>query len=158
MQIKIFNILASASEDEVAQINKFIRGNKVLDIDRHFYVGSDNVGRWSLLITYLPIQNNIVGEKVVKVDYKELLSPEDFEKFVRLRAVRKQLADDDAVPAYAVFTDNELSQIAQMPAMDANLMRKISGIGSKRIEKYGRLICERYKMLTDGEESGESNV
>ena len=158
MQIKIFDILATASEGDIEQINKFIRGNRVLDIDRHFYVGSDNVGRWSLLITYLPTQNNMVGEKGAKVDYKEILSPEDFEKFIRLRAVRKQLADDDAVPAYAVFTDSELSQIAQMPTMDATLMRKISGIGSKRIEKYGRLICERYKRLTDGEESGESNA
>ena len=28
-------------------MNKFLRGHKVLDIDRQFYVSSDNIGHWS---------------------------------------------------------------------------------------------------------------
>ena len=157
MQIKIFNLLASASDSEVEHINKFIRSKRVLDIDRHFYVSSDNVAHWSLLVTYLPQQGVTVAERSSKVDYKEVLKPEEFERFVMLRTVRKQLADNDAVPAYAVFTDSELAQIAQLPSVDAALMRQVSGIGIKRMEKYGRLICERYNMLKDSETGGESD-
>ncbi len=145
MQIKIFDIISGASSDDLEVINKFIRGNKVLDIDKQFYTSSDNVGHWSIFITYIQSSPSQQLEQREKVDYKNVLSAEDFEKFTRLRALRKQLANDDAVPAYAVFTDYELAQLAQMPSLEVALIHKVSGIGAKRIEKYGKLICERYK-------------
>ncbi|MBO5017526.1 MAG: HRDC domain-containing protein [Alistipes sp.] len=145
MQIKIFDIISGASSDDLEVINKFIRGNKVLDIDKQFYTSSDNVGHWSIFITYIQSTQSQQPEQREKIDYKNVLSAEDFEKFTRLRALRKQLANDDAVPAYAVFTDYELAQLAQMPSLEVALIQKVSGIGAKRIEKYGKLICERYK-------------
>lgn len=152
MQIKIFDISSISSESTQEQINRFIRGHKVLDIDKHFYTTSDNVGHWSLFVTYLPMPGDmtaIMSEKREKVDYKAVLSEADFEKFSRLRAIRKQLASDDAVPAYAVFTDAELSQIAQLSSIEEKTVFKISGIGEKRIEKYGRVLCERFNRLDE---------
>ncbi|MBQ8271097.1 MAG: HRDC domain-containing protein [Bacteroidaceae bacterium] len=152
MQIKIFDILASASEQDVEIVNKFIRGHKVVDIDKQFYVSSDNVAHWSLCITYLAMayqQQNNQPEKREKVDYKNVLSADDFEKFTKLRIIRKKLAEDNAIPAYAVFTDSELAQIAQLPSVDARLLKQITGIGDKRVEKYGNLICEIYKETTE---------
>lgn len=145
MQIKIFDILSGAPSDDLEVINKFIRGNKVLDIDKQFYTSSDNVGHWSIFITYIQSSQSQQPEQREKIDYKSVLNAEDFEKFTRLRALRKQLANDDAVPAYAVFTDFELAQLAQMPSIEVSLLRTVSGIGAKRIEKYGKIICERYK-------------
>lgn len=145
MQVKIFDIPAICSEETVEQINKFLRGNRVLDVDRQFYQSSDNVGHWSLLITYLPTQNSYgFQERREKIDYKNVLDETAFAKFTKLRMIRKQLADNDAVPAYAVFTDAELAQIAQLPSIDATLLTQITGIGEKRVAKYGYLICERY--------------
>ena len=153
MQIKIFDILASAPEQDIEQVNKFIRGHKVVDIDKQFYVSSDNVGHWSLCLTYLehatPQQQNSQYEKREKIDYKEVLSADDFEKFTRLRSIRKLLAVGDAVPAYAVFTDAELAQIAQLPSIDTTMLKRISGIGEKRIAKYGVLLCEKYKEFEE---------
>lgn len=154
MQIKIFDISSRGSEDAQEQINKFMRQQKVLDVDRQFYVSSDNIGHWSVFVTYLPMsqqptsQGN-TGERREKIDYKAILSEADFVKFTKLRAIRKQLAADDAVPAYAVFTDAELAQLAQLPQLDALSMSKISGIGEKRVEKYGRLLCDLF--VTDVE-------
>ena len=147
MQLKIFDITSVGSEDSIEAINKFLRANKVLDIDRQFYYSSDKVGHWSLLITYLPQQSAAsfpAFEKREKVDYKTVLNEVDFDKFSKLRAIRKQLAESDAVPAYAVFTDAELAQIAQLPSIDAMSVLKIQGIGEKRLEKYGKLISDRY--------------
>ncbi|MGM9774494.1 MAG: HRDC domain-containing protein [Candidatus Egerieousia sp.] len=145
MNIKIFDIPAICSDEAVELLNKFLRGHKILDIDRQFYLSSDNIGHWSLLVTYLPVQNTFVGqERREKIDYKTVLQESEFERFSKLRMIRKQLADSDAVPAYAVFTDAELAQIAQLPNIDSMLLSKISGIGEKRIAKYGNLICERY--------------
>ena len=120
----------------------------MLDVDRQFYVTSDQVGHWSIAVTYLPSHNSIVvGERREKIDYKEVLSVDDFDRFTKLRSIRKQLANSDAVPAYAVFTDAELAQIAQLSNIDTTSIAKISGIGERRIEKYGRALCE---MLAEG--------
>lgn len=157
MQIKIFDITSVASEESMEALNKFLRGNKILDIDRQFYYSSDKVGHWSLLVTYLPQQQGLAYpafERREKVDYKTMLSERDFDKFTKLRAIRKQLAESDAVPAYAVFTDAELAQIAQLPRMDSTLLSQITGIGEKRIVKYGNLICERYNEA-GGESDGQ---
>lgn len=146
MQIKIIDIPAQGSEAMQEQLNKFLRLQKILDIDRKFYVSSDNVGHWSLFITYLPTPTTVSSstEKREKVDYKELLSEADFDKFVKLRLIRKQLAVDDAVPAYAVFTDAELAQIAQLSQVTLKDLQHITGLGEKRIEKYGKLLCAYY--------------
>ena len=145
MQIKVFDISYSDSTEELEKINKFLRGNKILEIDRQFYVTSDHVAHWSLFVTYLPSQQpDRELEQREKVDYKNVLSPDDFEKFMRLRSLRRALAVEDAVPAYAVFTDKELSQIAQLPSVELSLLKQISGIGEKRLEKYGKLLCEKY--------------
>ncbi len=153
MQIKIFDILASAAEQDVEVVNKFIRGHRVIDIDKQFYVSSDNIGHWSLILTYIndtPLQQqSLQFEKREKIDYKEVLSAEDFEKFAKLRLIRKQLAANDAVPAYAVFTDAELAQIAQLPSIEATLLKQITGIGDKRIAKYGTLICEMFNVVAE---------
>ncbi len=148
MQIKIFDISSRGSEEAQETINKFMRSQKVLDVDRQFYVSSDNIGHWSVFVTYLPISqqptSGISGERREKVDYKTVLCEADFERFTKLRAIRKQLASEDAVPAYAVFTDAELAQLAQLPNLDILSMSKINGIGEKRIEKYGKLLCAYY--------------
>ena len=146
MQIKVFDIISLSDDNEIEIVNKFIRGHKVIDIDKQFYISTDNIAHWSLFITYLPAQNNPnpLSDKKGKIDYKEILSEEDFNKFTKLRAIRKQLAENEAIPAYAVFSDAELALISQLPNIELSLIKKISGIGEKRIEKYASLICESY--------------
>ena len=75
MQIKIFDFLAQGSEEEQDKFNKFIRSQKVVDIDRQFYLSSDNIGHWSVFVTYIPnIQQSLQSnsnERREKIDYKE---------------------------------------------------------------------------------------
>ena len=54
-----------------------------------------------------------------------------------LRALRKQLADERAVPSYIVFSDVALRQMARFyPASDAEFAR-ISGVGEKKLQEFG---------------------
>lgn len=58
--------------------------------------------------------------------------------FERLRALRAQLARQQGVPAYVVFTDATLRQMsAQMPASWAAML-EISGVGQQKIQRYGQ--------------------
>ncbi len=57
--------------------------------------------------------------------------------FEKLRDLRKRLADERAVPAYIVFSDVALRQMARdYPASDAEFAR-ISGVGEKKRDEFG---------------------
>ncbi|MGA2749410.1 MAG: DNA helicase RecQ [Verrucomicrobiota bacterium] len=61
----------------------------------------------------------------------------DEELFERLRQLRKTLADERNVPAYIVFSDVSLRQMARYyPADDADFAR-ISGVGEKKLREFG---------------------
>ncbi len=61
----------------------------------------------------------------------------DEELFERLRQLRKTLADERLVPAYIVFSDVALRQMARFyPASDDDFSR-ISGVGEKKLAEYG---------------------
>ena len=66
----------------------------------------------------------------------------DEELFERLRAWRKQRADEESVPAFVVFTDATLQLIAEhRPTSSAALLR-ISGVGPAKLERYGEGLLE----------------
>jgi ATP-dependent DNA helicase RecQ len=64
-------------------------------------------------------------------DYDELL-------FDKLRRLRKRIADERSLPAYIVFSDVSLRQMARYyPTTEADFAR-ISGVGEKKLEDFGR--------------------
>jgi ATP-dependent DNA helicase RecQ len=62
--------------------------------------------------------------------------------FEALRTLRKSLADAEGVPPYIVFGDATLVQMArELPATPAALL-EISGVGQKKLERYGEAFLE----------------
>ena len=66
----------------------------------------------------------------------------DEELFERLREWRRQRASDDAVPSYVVFSDSTLQLLAEHRPDSPAGLRKISGVGPKKIESYGEEVLE----------------
>lgn len=156
MQLKFYTFpVLSASVEEEA-VNKFLRSVKVLEIKRELVLVGDNTF-WSRCILYIPNANGDIqaGAMRGKTDYKDILTEEQFVRFCQFRKARKIIADEEAIPAFAVFTDYELSEISKMLEINVSSLKKISGIGSKKIEKYGVRFCELIKTHAD-EEGGES--
>lgn len=85
-----------------------------------------------------------------KVDYREVLSPEDFAVYAKLREARKQIAQQEAVPIYTVFTNEQLAQMVQGRATSRAELEKIMGVGDARLEKYGARMLETLKSAWDG--------
>lgn len=59
--------------------------------------------------------------------------------FSRLRSLRKRLADERGVPAYVIFGDNTLRQMARHYPVGLRDMASISGIGDKKLDQFGQL-------------------
>ena len=63
--------------------------------------------------------------------------PVDEALFDELRALRKRLADEQNVPAYVVFSDATLAEMAaRQPATSAALL-EVNGVGQTKLERYG---------------------
>ena len=142
MQIKLFTIPvadAMAIEDEV---NRFLRGKRVIEL-HHEFVHDGGNSCWCFLIKYLEGEAKdqaSKGRTRERKDYKDILSPETFARFVRLRAIRKQLAEEDGVPAFALFTDEQMAELAKAEVFTVDAMAQVSGIGAGRVERYGERI------------------
>jgi ATP-dependent DNA helicase RecQ len=55
----------------------------------------------------------------------------------RLKVLRKQLADRDQVPAYIVFSDKTLIEMAQLRPRTAAQLLDVSGVGASKLARYG---------------------
>jgi ATP-dependent DNA helicase RecQ len=63
--------------------------------------------------------------------------PCDEALFASLRSLRKQLADQRDVPAYVIFGDVALRQMAREYPTDATAFRRINGVGEKKLAELG---------------------
>ncbi len=140
------------------ELNRILSSNKILEVEQCFFQ-NEKGGCWSFCIRYIaqatPIHQSANNTKD-KIDYKNMLSESEFSIFSCLREIRKQLAAADAVPAYAVFTDEELSNIAKLPIIESSKLIGIKGIGDKKVQKYGQKMIELYQQKIDKNEKGES--
>ncbi len=151
MQIKIFNIPIGAEEMQIEELNHFLRANKIIDVKRELAM-FDGRGCWSFCITYMLNGQNAEQSKSgnsTKIDYKEILDSKTFEIFSNLRKIRKNIAEAEAVPAYAIFTDAELAEISKLQEVTTDTLRTVSGVGQKKIEKYGIRLIESLRQYMD---------
>jgi ATP-dependent DNA helicase RecQ len=57
--------------------------------------------------------------------------------FDRLRKVRKRLADERGIPAYAIFGDNTLRHMAREYPVTVSALRFLQGISEKKQSEFG---------------------
>ncbi|WP_210437104.1 DNA helicase RecQ [Oxynema aestuarii] len=61
----------------------------------------------------------------------------DDDLFQTLRALRKKIAAEEALPAYMIFPDRTLQEMARRQPQTLAAFRKIKGVGAQKLEKYG---------------------
>ncbi len=73
---------------------------------------------------------------------KAMVSEEDAPLLSALKAKRRALAEAARVPAYVIFPDRTLIEMAETRPANLDDMARISGIGSKKLERYGFTFLE----------------
>ncbi|MEJ6398337.1 DNA helicase RecQ [Yoonia sp. 208BN28-4] len=71
-----------------------------------------------------------------------LVSEEDAPLLSALKAKRRFLAEQAGVPAYIIFNDRSLIEMAEAKPQTLDDMAKIGGVGAKKLESYGRDFLE----------------
>ncbi|MFZ7091198.1 DNA helicase RecQ [Primorskyibacter sp. 2E233] len=73
---------------------------------------------------------------------KELVSEEDAPLMSALKAKRRALAEAARAPAYVIFPDRTLIEMATQRPRTLDDMARINGIGAKKLERYGAAFLE----------------
>lgn len=69
--------------------------------------------------------------------------------FERLRNVRKKMAEGQQVPPYIIFSDRTLHEMCRRFPSTLSDMRKISGVGDAKLERYGENFIREIKRYLD---------
>ncbi|WP_417250379.1 DNA helicase RecQ [Celeribacter sp.] len=70
---------------------------------------------------------------------RALVSEADAPLLSALKAKRRALAEEARVPAYVVFADRTLIEMAETRPQTLDEMARIGGVGAKKLERYGEL-------------------
>jgi ATP-dependent DNA helicase RecQ len=65
--------------------------------------------------------------------------------FERLRALRHQLADEREVPAYIIFSDVSLREMARQYPTNSIEFRRIPGVGEQKLKSFGEAFLSEIK-------------
>jgi superfamily II DNA helicase RecQ len=141
LQLKFFLIPMISMEAAEVELNRFLKSVRVVNIQREFVAQGDN-SFWSLAVEYLGDIGRQSNEKggagrKSRIDYKEVLPPDMFAVYAKLREWRSEKASRDAVPVYTIFSNEQLAMIAENRITTKTALLKIDGIGDARVKKYG---------------------
>src|SRR5678815_5275222 len=80
-----------------------------------------------------------------------VLSGADEALLARLRDLRRNIAREDQVPAYVVFPDRTLAEMAVKKPTNAASLGKIRGVGPVKLDKYGERFLEVLRSVDETE-------
>jgi superfamily II DNA helicase RecQ len=148
MAVKFFVVPALDPQAAEEELNRFLRAHRAVSVSRELVVSGERV-LWCVAVEYLEGANvrsesSAGGEtgRKGRVDYRDLLPPAEFALFSKLRELRKAIADAEAVPVYAVFTNEQLASMARQRPQTRQALQGIEGIGEAKAERYGQRVIE----------------
>jgi ATP-dependent DNA helicase RecQ len=95
-------------------------------------------GEQSVPLRRAPEKKKAAPAKSRKVDAE--LTPEEHARFERLRAWRAATAKEHGVPAYVILHDTTLLELARTRPQSLEAMRRVSGIGARKLENFGETL------------------
>ena len=87
----------------------------------------------------ITLRRDTIASAVPVAMVKSQVSDEDAPLLSALKAKRRALAEAAAVPAYVVFPDRTLIEMAERKPATLDQMAQITGVGAKKLESYGAL-------------------
>ncbi|MBR3350467.1 MAG: DNA helicase RecQ [Solobacterium sp.] len=139
-QLSVYGIMKDAEKSEIEGIIRELSDQSLIRVtDDQFRVLKADPSAVSVLKGEKKVTRMIRREsaRTVRTDTDPLIAA--------LRKLRQQLAENEHVPAYVVFSDATLKQIAQRKPLTKGKLKEIQGMGKKKVNKYGARIIRTVK-------------
>lgn len=139
MKYNFFTIPAKHSEASQDALNVFCSQHRVAFVEKQFIADGDN-SFWSICVSWEEgeVASSIAAnQRKSRVDYKLILSEENFGFYLDLHSFRRKLSQEQGIPVYAMFSNDQIAEMVQQRTHTKAGLAKLSGVGASRIEKYG---------------------
>ncbi len=84
-----------------------------------------------------------------KISIKESIKEVDVKIHPELKRLRKEIADEEQIPAYIVFSDKTLSEFSRLLPKTKEEFLAVNGVGEVKLKRYGDRFIEVIKGLKD---------
>lgn len=134
-QLSTYGLMKDWTQKEVTQLIDYLTAE-------HYLLPSE--GQYPLLSLSSEGVEVLLGKRKVfrkQATVKQLVVDDDL--FEELRALRLELAQEQQLPPYVIFSDKTLRELAEKQPQTSLEFLQIKGVGQNKLEKYG----ERFLAL-----------
>ncbi|MDN4523133.1 DNA helicase RecQ [Fictibacillus fluitans] len=137
--LSTYGLMKDVSQKEIMQLIDYLTAEGLLQLSDSQYP--------VLMLTQQAIHVLKGEEKVYRKEKRKMVVrvAQNNELFEHLRALRKELADQENVPPYVVFADSALKEMSEKIPQTEEEMLTIKGVGQVKFERYGALFLEALK-------------
>ncbi len=88
------------------------------------------------------LRKDTLRQTTRRPEVKMMVSEGDAPLLSALKAKRRELAEAARVPAYVIFPDRTLIEVAEKRPSSLDDMARVAGVGAKKLERYGQIFLE----------------
>ncbi len=143
MKLKVFTLQLDAESGgfDDSALQSFLAERDAIAVDEHFFV-HDGVPRWALLVHHreAAADKRRRGSEPRESDWRSDLSSAEADLFTALRSWRNSRARRDGRPAFVLFTNRQLAEIAKVAPRTLTELATVQGVGEARVRDYGQSV------------------
>ena len=116
----------------MAEVNAFLRAHRILSVDRHFVQDGTN-SVWAICVSYLDDANQPLARpaRSARRSITGKCYPRRISRCSPSSAIcAKSWPKREGIPAYALFTNEQLAEMVQRRVGTLNAMKEIEGVGN----------------------------
>jgi ATP-dependent DNA helicase RecQ len=140
--LSTYGIGMECSKNQWLKLSRQFINKGLLTQDAEFGSLKLTANGWAVLKTEQTVMGRLEEEEVQKFHSPENDPTYDEELFETLRKKRKALADASGVPAYVIFSDKTLIEMATRFPQNRESLMDIHGVGDVKYENYGQIFID----------------
>lgn len=146
--LSVFGVGKALSEGEWRSLFRQLVARGLADVDLEGYGGlrlSDSCRPLLRGEVTLQLRRDLKPQHSAKTSSSaasQLVRVEEREQWEALRALRRKLAEEHAVPPYVIFPDATLLEMLRSQPGSLAEMARVSGVGARKLERYGEAFLE----------------
>ncbi|SDI50794.1 ATP-dependent DNA helicase RecQ [Pseudomonas flavescens] len=146
--LSVFGVGSALSEGEWRSLFRQLVARGLADVDLEGYGGlrlSDSCRPLLRGEVTLQLRRDLKPQQTAKASgspARQLVRGDEREQWEALRALRKRLAEEHAVPPYVIFPDATLLEMLRSKPTTLAEMARVSGVGARKLERYGDAFLE----------------
>jgi superfamily II DNA helicase RecQ len=130
------------------ELNAFLKSHRIVNVEKRLIDGDRGTG-WVFLVEYgAENKNQVPVSTSPKVDYRDILNEQEYALFDKLRQLRKELAEKQGIPVYAIFTNDHLASMIKNKYDSPKGLASLPGVGEARVKQYGERFITMLKEHT----------